>query len=192
MNDTVNERHPLRKTNVYPTFLATVLCLLLAGCGGTRKVTPVLDDKPVPPAAAGLDESFDPGQLNDHDLSFPDKARPVLQEDSGSQPVAGTAVSHSQNQEMDGFRIQLFASKDIERVTIERKEAEFVFLEDDVVVYIEFDSPMYKLRIGDCQTREEADQLRQLAKQKGYAAAWIVKTRVNSLPVLPGTENDNP
>ena len=86
---------------------------------------------------------------------------------------------------VDGFRVQLFATKDIESATVAKKEAEFVFTDDSVKLYIEFDSPYYKLRIGDFQNRDNAEAFREIAREKGYSSSWIVKTKVWSNPFLP-------
>ncbi len=155
------------------------LFLSLVACSSSKKVNPVIDDNPAPALTGALDESFDPMSLDDGDISFPDANVEAL----NTTAIADNTRQEPQTQQnrlVDGFRIQLFAAKDIELVTVEKKEAEFLFLNDGVRVYIEFDSPLYKLRIGDCVDRETANQLRELAKSRGYASAWIAKTKVNS------------
>ena len=165
------------------------LILAFAACSSSKKVNPVVDDNPAPVSSGSLDESFDPMSLNDGDIRFPD---------AGIDALTATAVADNTREEVkprenrlvDGFRIQLFAAKDIELVTVEKKEAEFLFLSDGVRVYIEFDSPLYKLRIGDCVDREAAVELRELAKSRGYASAWIAKTKVNSAFSDTGNRED--
>ena len=163
---------------VWREFTLVLIVLTLAGCGSSKKVNPVLDDNPSPVSAGMLDESFDPLSLGDEDVRFPEGGTVSAGEMSSAGDTPPPA--NTSRRMVDGFRIQLFAAKDIERVTVEKKEAEFLFLQDGVGVYIEFDSPMYKLRIGDCVDREAANQLRELAKSRGYASAWIVKTKVSS------------
>lgn len=164
--------------------------LLVSGCASTKKTT-----QPAPttaPAGSGLDESFDPVALNDEDIEIPAAAGEEVTPGSIRQPTPPSAVeTPSINREVDGFRVQLFASRDIEKATLEKQEAELVFARDSLAVYIEFDSPMYKVRLGDCQSREEAENLRVKARRKGYPTAWIVKTRVNSLPSLPKTSDSD-
>jgi len=124
----------------------------------------------------GADESFDPVTLNDEDLSFPDKGSSV-----NSGTTTETEVkTESKPRRIDGYRVQLFASKEIDKATQEKKEAEFVFNGDGIGVYIEFDSPMYKVRIGDCASRDVAEDLREMARKRGYPTSWIVKAKVSA------------
>ena len=163
--------------------LGFVLILsVIWSCGASKPVT-VVERKPEEPR---LDESFDPLMLQDEDITFP--AETAYPNGAGEEVLPGlnnTAPGAEVNQLVDGFRIQIFASKDIERATLEKKQAEFQFLEDSVAVYIEFDSPMYKVRVGDFRNREDAEKLKRIARRKGYREAWIVKTKVNTHPTLP-------
>jgi len=45
-------------------------------------------------------------------------------------------------------------------------------------VYLEYDAPFYKIRIGDCLSRWEAETLQEVAVRKGYRSAWVVRTMV--------------
>ena len=161
------------------------LLLALAGCSASKPAT--APEKTYESEADRIDESFDPLILQDEDIEFP-ASKPVTQSGEGL-PLAGAAGTQLpvavENKLIEGFRVQLFATQDIEKATLEKKEVEFGFAEDNVMVYIEFDSPMYKVRIGDCTTREDAEQLRELARRRGYPTSWIVKTKVNSNPNLP-------
>ncbi len=169
-------------------FLLSIL-VLVAGCAsGKKAVQPSAEENRAEKPASPYDESFDPLSLNDSDLTFPEKKNNNSEGLETLPEGTNTPESPSAkpNQLIDGFRVQLLATKDIERATVAKKEAEFAFGDSRVNVYIEFDSPYYKLRIGDCQTREQAEALRELARQKGYPSPWIVRTRVWSNPQLPG------
>lgn len=165
-----------------------VLVSVLAACSASKPAS--VPEKANEMESNRIDESFDPVILQDEDIEFP-ASKPVTQSGEGL-PLTGAAETQLpvavENKLMEGFRVQLFATQDIEKATLEKKEAEFGFAEDNVMVYIEFDSPMYKVRIGDCATREEAEQLRELARRRGYPTSWIVKTKVNSNPNLPQTD----
>lgn len=164
------------------------LILLLGACASGKKV--VKEPSPSEAEAAAIDESFDPLTLNDEDIAFPEppsqKAKTPVSGQTPSPSAPQATAGKLENRLVDGFRVQLFATKDIESATIAKKEAEFAFAEDSVNIYIEFDSPYYKLRIGDCTTREAAEKLREIARSKGYPSAWIVRTKVWSNPPLPG------
>jgi hypothetical protein len=166
----------------------TILVLglgLLIGCSSTR---PPVKTETTPPKVS-VDESFDPVLLNDDELKFPDSADlGGINRNFGTVEVPGKPVDlPKENLLLDGYRIQIFATKDIEVATRQKKEAEYYFANLGVGVYIDFDSPLYKVRIGDCKNREEAEALLGKVKEAGYNTAFIVKSRVNSIPILPET-----
>ncbi len=165
-----------------------IIFLLFFSCATTRKSTKPPVEKAEPTT---YDESFDPLTLNDEDIQFPKEEPKVPQPTPESQPLKTEippAKVGEENQLVEGYRVQLLATKDIESATIAKKEAEFAFAEDSVNVYIEFDSPYYKLRIGDCKTREEAERLREIARRKGYPSAWIVRSKVWTNPPVPSLQ----
>jgi len=167
------------------TFILVTFFLLLFSCASSKRTAKPVSEKPEPTA---YDESFDPLSLNDEDIKFPEEKAVEPGERAAEQPGKITEAEEQasvENRLVDGYRVQLFATKDIESATIAKKEAEFAFSEDSVNVYIEFDSPYYKLRIGDCKTREEAERLREIARNKGYPSAWIVRSKVWTNPPLP-------
>jgi hypothetical protein len=41
-----------------------------------------------------------------------------------------------------------------------------------------FNLPYYKIRIGNCATREEAERLLVRAQELGYRDAWVIRTQV--------------
>jgi cell division septation protein DedD len=75
-----------------------------------------------------------------------------------------------------GFRIQIFAS------STEKNAMKIV---DDArssfggKVYVEHLAPYYKVRVGDCLTREDAQLLKTKAVGMGYRGAFIVETMIN-------------
>ena len=174
----------MTKKLICSIFLGIIVGIAGSGCSST--MPPVNSGTTTQPATTGtIDESFDPVLLNDDNLSFPEAA-------SISTPTIDNNQTNTDNQDtkvfnkpVDGFRIQIFATKDIEVATLQKKEAEYEFANDGIAVYIEFDSPLYKLRVGDCTTREEAEQLHTRIKQRGFSTSFVVKTKVNTVPVLP-------
>jgi hypothetical protein len=162
--------------------VSSIYLLLVTSCSSSKKT--VVDE---PPERRGpeVDESFDPLTLDDEDIVFTENNNESINESSSDLKIKNT--ENKENQQTDGFRVQLLATKDIESATIEKKEAEFAFVEDSVVVYIEFDSPYYKIRVGDFQNRSKADELKRIARDKGYTTSWIVKTKIWTNPSI----NDN-
>ena len=77
--------------------------------------------------------------------------------------------------EMPGFRVQIFVTKEEFDA---RQVEEDALLQFEERVYLTFDSPNYKIRVGDCKTRSEANDLRQIALQRGYPDAWVVRCKI--------------
>lgn len=160
-------------------FLLFLLSLFLLSCASGKKTT---REEPSRGEAGVYDESFDPLKLQDEDIVFKEEGK-TSRDEVVSTP-RDIQQPTQENRLVDGFRIQLFATKDIESATIAKKEAEFVFTEDSLDVYVEFESPYYKLRIGDFKNRDDAVAFREIAREKGYTSSWIVKTKVWSNPSL--------
>ena len=83
--------------------------------------------------------------------------------------------TQSQTEIPNGFRIQCFASSQIERIRAEQKSLETKL---NYPVYIIFASPYYKLHVGDFTTREEADNALAKIKELGYSDAWVVRSKI--------------
>lgn len=171
-----------------------IIMALLAGCASTKKE--VREPPPEPPKEK-MNESFDPVELDDEDISFtetetqtPESVTPDLPEKK-KEPV---------NRLVEGFRVQLFSTKNLENASRAKYMAAEKFTDMNIRFYLEFDSPYYKVRMGDFRSREEAEQIRRVAQNRGYPKAWIVKTKVWSHPEItpadttqigvPGFEDD--
>ncbi len=74
-----------------------------------------------------------------------------------------------------GYRVQVFASTS-------RGNAEKVFSEARGLlgerVYLEVVPPLYKVRVGNCLTQQEALPLKERAIEKGYKSAFVVETDI--------------
>ncbi|MCD6594183.1 SPOR domain-containing protein [bacterium] len=74
-----------------------------------------------------------------------------------------------------GYRIQVFSSlQQDESEELARKVREKI----DAKVYVEFDPPYYKVRVGNCKDSGEAEELIRKLKNLGYSDAWIVRARI--------------
>ena len=128
--------------------------------------------------SSGYVEDFDPLTLDDDDIVI-DPVDPTEPSEDPYRPELETIPSQIQENEegmIQGFRVQLLVSRDEELATEAKQSAIFQFPEVDV--YMVFVTPYYRIRIGDCQTEREADQLRNEAIQKGYSDAWRVPSKV--------------
>jgi len=75
-----------------------------------------------------------------------------------------------------GFRVQVLMTKDIDEATQSRITLQSVVPADSV--YVVFEPPYYKVRVGNFLTRPEAAELMQFLHQRGFPDAWIVPDQV--------------
>ena len=77
----------------------------------------------------------------------------------------------------EGYRVQVLATR-----YFERADSLAVIMKNTVSdsVYVDFEAPNYKVRIGDFIDRDSAESLQQELMQMGYNSAWILRSRINS------------
>jgi hypothetical protein len=100
------------------------------------------------------------------------------------------------------YRVQLFASQYYSEAVLERDVANDVF---DEPVFLFYDSPYYKVSVGNCVQRKEGEALLGRARTLGYKDSWLTEGAPDSLyfdsprkpdispPSVPSTqEKDTP
>jgi cell division septation protein DedD len=70
----------------------------------------------------------------------------------------------------DGYRVQIFAGASEENARGLAREAESLL---SVSAYVHYTDGYWKVRVGNCSTRAEAETLRNRARNAGYADCWI-------------------
>lgn len=90
-----------------------------------------------------------------------------------SQPLA--AGAETARDTMAGYRIQVFASGN---EAAARSVEEAVEVSVGVPAYIELVDGVYKVRVGDCPSRPEAEALLEKCRKAGYGDAWIATTQI--------------
>lgn len=148
-------------------FLGFVCILLLMSCSASKLGWKGEEGAEKDRKETGYIEDFDPLTLDEPEIDVP-----PIENDSQDETPAVVADNDQQSSEdvsademVDGFRVQLFAIQDEARAREERRKAVFRFEED---VYLDFDSPYWRLRVGDCLTRRDAEDLVEKAKQVGF------------------------
>ena len=121
-------------------------------------------------------EDFDPMTLDDDDTTPSESVKPEVREAEEKPDVSPDTTGAEEFDQVQGYRIQIFLSSNLENVQKIMEEASEIFTEK---AYMKYDAPYYKVRIGDCLTRREADLLREKAVRHGYRDAWVVRTLVN-------------
>lgn len=83
----------------------------------------------------------------------------------------------SRGESISGYRVQVVASM------LRQEAAGIAIVVKDLIpvpVYIEYDEPFYKVRVGDFRTESEAEEIRKILVENGYDSAWIVETEIST------------
>lgn len=127
-----------------------------------------------------LDESWDPATLLDLTLDSSAVRQQVVRNEQFEALLKGRSkVEESAGVYANGYRVQLVATREEAEARADMQSALLSFSEN---VYLLFDNPYYKLRVGDCLSRSQADSLQQRAWAKGFAKAWITRSQVYKQP----------
>ena len=76
----------------------------------------------------------------------------------------------------EGYRIQIFESTVSSIALTEAKRFQNILGDS---VYIDFEAPLYKLRIGNFVERKKAERAIESIERLGAKDAWIVRTKIN-------------
>ena len=158
------------------TIILLFLLSLLISCAASKKEAKA--DESGKGEVVAYDESFDPLTLNDDDIVIKlEKAKDNahVEADSGKEEnvVLSDKVKHVQ-----GYRVQIIATHDIESATFTRQRAEEQFGVMEYKTYLVYEAPQFKIRIGDAVSRSDAEKIRDLARDYGYKGAFIVRSEV--------------
>jgi len=116
--------------------------------------------------------SFNPDLLIDPEPRWPEILNPL------SDNEVKTSASRSLDSnitEIEGFRVQIFATQDRNKADQLQEELALKF---DEKIYIIFEAPNYKLRIGNFLDRDDAEILRMRLVSSDFPSSWIVRTRI--------------
>ena len=116
--------------------------------------------------------NFDPDKLNDPEPRWPKVVSPFSL-DIKELKLAGN--SDSSQIIIEGFRVQVLATSSQENADRLRYELAIEYGKD---IYIVFEAPNYKVRIGNFIDRRLAEKLRLELINKGYPSSWIIRTRI--------------
>jgi len=126
------------------------------------------------------EKQFDP-------LGFP-QDQVIVTEEEPKEKKEGTAKFEKENkiglEESKGvesliprkvYRVQFFATKYPDEAS---QVAESVANQLSEKTCIDYKTPYYWVRVGDCETREEADFLLEKIKKLGYNESWVVEVEI--------------
>jgi hypothetical protein len=148
----------------------------LQGCGGERQT--LKDDENGTKAKAPMvyyEATLRPSEF-DEEVEIIQQAH----EKQGESALPFEVPSDStvvETVEVQGFRIQVFASSSIDDASAAQIVAREKVVTDSV--YVVYDPPVYKVRVGDYATRLEANQRLPRLVHLGYTDAWVVSDKIS-------------
>jgi len=116
---------------------------------------------------------FDMSTIRESPPQFPLVINKVL---TGEHIFLLDSIKQLKSDVKEGFRIQIFEST---VASIARAEANrFQNILGDTV-YIDFETPLYKLRIGNFIDRKSAEQAISVISRLGAKDSWIIRTKID-------------
>ena len=101
----------------------------------------------------------------DHEVAPPDNP------DQSSSPTGGQ-IDSAIAQSTVVFRVQVFASKSFDEAQQFASDIEQLFPEG---VFVEYQTPYYKVRVGEFYDPDEGEAFLDFVKQLGFKNAWLVR-----------------
>jgi len=114
-----------------------------------------------------------------------------VQQDARIDSLLQHHIEANQRREgTDGFRVEIFFSSGFKaRDEALKKKTEFLKKFPDETAYMSFQSPNFKVRVGDCRTKSEALSLQEKIRGS-YPNAFIVPDFIQ-FPKLYSDKNSN-
>ena len=118
---------------------------------------------------------FNPNKLNEPELNWPVVVNVI---NSGGGKNDKETITDSTFFSVEGFRIQLLATQDRFNAEKFKSELEKIYKNK---IYIIFEAPNYKVRVGDFIDRKSAEEMRQNLSKEGYTTAWIIRSKIEAI-----------
>ena len=152
------------------------IAILLAGCGSSEQLqkesSSPAEEKEQRVLLSRFERSFNPSDFDDEIAEI--QKQHVLEQQKAAEQKHDSVVVESEFSQ--GYRIQIFASGNIDEANAMRMTAAQHITDDSL--YVVFDPPVYKVRVGDFRTRAEASQRLGVIIGEGFSDAWVVGDRI--------------
>ena len=114
---------------------------------------------------------FDPNNLVDPDPRWPIISSPLDSENfmTNKSSIDSTQII------IEGFRVQILATKQLAKAEKLQKDLSSILNQK---IYIVFEAPNYKVRVGNFIDRNKAENFRKNIVKEGYQSSWIIRTRI--------------
>ena len=113
-----------------------------------------------------------PSDFSDRKPDLPDIILPNFSDDD-----SGYSNSINVDGLVKGYRVQVAISENQEDLIDIKDNLEKVIKEK---IYIQFELPNYKLRVGNFSSRKKAELYRNKIVRLGYRSAWVIPTLIES------------
>ena len=172
----LDKLYPITRPLLAGVFLATAL---LAGCTSSKMVEAEEKPKNEQPREkkhllSDYEATLNPVEF-DREIVMVQKSLSGEQKQQNPLEIPKDSMI-VQEEVVQGFRIQIFSSSNVDETILMKNLAGEKFIGDSI--YVVYDAPVYKVRIGDYVNRYEANQRLPEFVQKGYRDAWIVPDRI--------------
>jgi hypothetical protein len=157
--------------------VVSAIALMISGCsssGSSQKeaaAPPEEQEHRVP--LSRYEKTFNPSDYDDEITEIQRQHRLEQERTAAERQLDSVIVESTFTQ---GYRIQIFATGSIDEANAMRLTALQLITEDSL--YVVYDPPVYKVRIGDFPTRSEANQKLATVITQGFADAWVVGDRI--------------
>ena len=114
---------------------------------------------------------FDADKLID-----PEPRWPIISSPINSKNFINNKVQIDSTQIIiEGFRVQVLATKQLAKAEQLQKDLSSILNQK---IYIVFEAPNYKVRVGNFIDRSKAENFRKNLIKEGYQSSWIIRTRI--------------
>ena len=115
--------------------------------------------------------NFNPDKLID-----PEPRWPIISSSLNNENLLTNKNSIDSTQFIiEGFRVQIFATEELAKAEQLQKDLSNILNQN---IYIVFEAPNYKVRVGNFIDRNKAEVFRKNILNKGYTSSWIIRTRI--------------
>ena len=121
-----------------------------------------------------LDESFNPSELKEPKFKFP---LIIMPGDKLLGEEAEKVISADST--LDGYRVQIISTRYPGKADMLQAQLQDSFPGE---VYVIYDPPNYKVRVGNYINRPLAEESQVRLKRMGFRRAWLIRTRVLVAP----------
>lgn len=116
---------------------------------------------------------FDANSLQEDPPQFPIVINKVF---TGNHIFILDSIKQLKSKVNEGFRIQIFESMVSSIARAEAKRFQNILGD---TVYMDFETPLYKLRIGNYIDRKKAEKAISAIERLGAKDSWIVRTKID-------------